>query len=199
MSRELIDYMRRELRDMHRLYEHVTSDLNDEQVNHVPANGKQNLGFSLWHYVRTEDNGIQFVIQRKPTVWMEGGWAEKFGLDAKSQGTGFTDEEARTFRFDDIAGFRRYMADVFQRTDAYVAGLSPEESERKIIVKPLGEMSIMTAISGTVHDRTVIGIWARSNSRKASSPQKAARRSRFVSGLGGEMVAGLLGHARPRR
>ena len=148
MSRELIDYMRRELRDMHRLYERVTSDRNDEQVNSVPVNGKQNLGFSLWHYVRTEDNGIQFVIQRKPTAWIEGGWAEKFRLDAKSQGTGFTDEEARSFRLDGIGDFRRYMAEVFKRTDEYVANLSPEESERKIVVKPLGEMSIMTAISG---------------------------------------------------
>ncbi len=148
MSQELIDYMRRELRDMHRLYEHVTSDLDDEQVNSVPANGKQNLAFSLWHYIRTEDNAIQFVIQRKPTVWIEGGWPEKFGLDSKSQGTGFTDAEARDFRFTGIAAFRSYMTDVFAKTDAYVAGLSPEESERKIVVKPLGEMSIMTAISG---------------------------------------------------
>lgn len=148
MSQELIDYMRRELRDMHRLYEHVTSDLDDEQVNSVPANGKQNLAFSLWHYIRTEDNAIQFVIQRKPTVWIEGGWPAKFGLDSKSQGTGFTDAEARDFRFAGIAEFRSYMADVFAKTDAYVAGLTPDESERKIVVKPLGEMSIMTAISG---------------------------------------------------
>jgi hypothetical protein len=148
VSRELIDYMRRELRDMHRLYEHVTADLSDEQVNRVPVHGKQNLAFSLWHYVRTEDNAIQFVIQRRPTVWIDGGWFERFGLDAKSQGTGFTDEEARNFRFEGIADFRTYMAEVFQHTDEYVAGLSPDESERKIIVKPLGEMSIMTAISG---------------------------------------------------
>jgi hypothetical protein len=148
MSEELIRYMGRELHELHRLYAHVTSDLTDEQVNRVPAGGHQSLAFCLWHFVRTEDNAIQFVIQRKPTVWIEGGWAEKFGLDAKSQGTGFTDEQARDFRINDIAAFRQYMSDVFEHTETFVKALTADESERKITVKPLGEMSIMTAISG---------------------------------------------------
>lgn len=148
MSQELITYMRRELRALHELYDGVTKDLTDEQANHVPAGGHQSLAFCLWHYVRTEDNAIQFVIQRKPTVWIEGGWAERFGLDSKSQGTGFSDDEARAFRIAGIADFRRYMTDVFARTEAFVQGLTPEESERRITVKPLGEMPIMTAISG---------------------------------------------------
>jgi hypothetical protein len=148
MSQALIDYMRSELRAMHRLYDRVTSDLTDAQVNAVPPDGKQNLGFSLWHYVRTEDNVVQFVMQRKPTVWMEGGWPEKFGLDPKSQGTGFSDDEARGFRFDGIAGFRAYMTDVFQHTDGYLAALTPAESERTITVKPLGEMTILQCLSG---------------------------------------------------
>jgi hypothetical protein len=148
MSRELIEYMEREIRGMHGLYERVTVDLDDRQANHVPAGGHQSLAFCLWHYVRTEDNAIQFVIQRKPTVWIAGGWAEKFGLDAKSQGTGFSDEQAREFRIHGVADFRTYMLDVFRHTEEYVKRLSPEESERTIVVKPLGEMSIMTAISG---------------------------------------------------
>lgn len=145
---ELRDYFHRELRAMHRLYEHVTSDLTDEQANSVPSNGKQNLAFSLWHYVRTEDNVIQFVIQRRPTVWLEGGWPEKFGLDSKSQGTGFSDDEALGFRLNGIAEFRTYMSDVFARTEQFVAALSAEESERMVVVKPLGEMSVLTVVSG---------------------------------------------------
>lgn len=148
MSKEFIDYLHRELKAMHRLYQHVTSDLTDEQVNFVPTNGKQNLGFSLWHYVRTEDNAIQWVIHHEPTIWLTGGWAEQFGLHPNSQGTGYSANEARDFRLKGIGDFRTYMADVFKRTDEYVASLSPDESERRITVKPLGEMSIMTAISG---------------------------------------------------
>ena len=121
MPSELHDYLRAELKAMHRLYDGVTKDLTDDQVNKVPDGGHQNLAFSLWHFVRTEDNCIQFVIQRKPTVWMEGGWPEKFGLDSKSQGTGFTDDEARKFRINGVGDFRTYMAEVFQRTEDFVA------------------------------------------------------------------------------
>ncbi len=118
---ELRDYLLTEIRGMHGLYDRVTVDLDDKQLNHVPEGGHQNIAFCLWHFVRTEDNCIQFVIQRKPTVWIEGGWDAKFGLDSKSQGTGFTDDEARAFRIKGAADFRQYMFDVFRRTEDFVA------------------------------------------------------------------------------
>lgn len=148
MSREMTDYMASELRAMHRLYDRVTADLSDEQANAVPAGGKQNLAFSLWHYVRTEDNVVNFVVQRKPTVWLAGGWPERFGLDPKSQGTGFTDDEARAFRLEGIAAFRDYMAQVFTATEAWVRDLGDEDAARMVTVKPVGEMSVLTCVSG---------------------------------------------------
>ena len=148
MAKELLDYMQRELRSMHGLYGRVLDGLDDEQINSVPNGGKQNIAFSLWHYVRTEDNIIQFVMQRKPTVWMEGGWDAKFGLDSKAQGTGFSDDEALNFRMNGIDEFKRYMSDVFARTETYVGGMSDEDTERKITVKPLGEMSVLQCVSG---------------------------------------------------
>jgi hypothetical protein len=145
---ELLEYLHRELRDMHRLYDRVTRDLTDMQANHVPQGGHQNLAFSLWHYVRTEDNVVQFVVQRQPTVWLAGAWHDRFGLDPKSQGTGFTDDDARAFRIHDIAAFRAYMADVFSASEAFVAALDDSEAERTVTVKPLGEMSVLTVVSG---------------------------------------------------
>ena len=148
MSKDVIDYMGREMRTLHTLFDRATADLDDERANRVPPGGNQNIAFSLWHYVRTEDNVIQFVMQRKPTVWMEGGWDAKFGLDAKAQGTGFSDDDARNFRINGLADFRSYMSDVFRHTEEYVRGLSAEDAERKITVKPLGEMSVLQCISG---------------------------------------------------
>lgn len=147
---ELLKYLGGEIRGMHGLYDRVLVDVTDEQANKVPEGGHQNLAFSLWHYVRTEDNVVQFVIQRKPTVWMRDGWDVKFGLDAKSQGTGFSDAEARGLRISGMADFRQYMADVFRSTEAYVAALTEEECARMVTVKPLGEMSILQCMSGMV-------------------------------------------------
>ena len=144
----LLSYLSDELRALHGLYKHVTADITDVQANAVPAGGHQSLAFCLWHYVRTEDNIIQFVLQRKPTVWIEGGWPEKFGLDAKSQGTGFTDDDARNFRIDGMDSFRDYMRDVFRRTEAYVGAMDESALSQRVVVKPLPEMSLLQCISG---------------------------------------------------
>jgi hypothetical protein len=126
----------------------VTRDLTDDEANHVPPGGHQSIAFCLWHYVRTEDNVIQFVVQRKPTAWLEGGWPERFGLDAKSQGTGFSDDDARSLRINGFDEFRRYMLDVFGRTESFVPNLSDDESKRIVTVKPLGEMTVLQVVSG---------------------------------------------------
>jgi hypothetical protein len=148
MPHDLLMYLGAEFHSLHRLITHVTSDISDEQANHVPPGGNQNIAFSLWHYVRTEDNVVNFVVQGKPTVWLNGGWPEKFGLDAKSQGTGFTDDQARGFRLNDFAAFRTYMADVFKTTEDFVASLDDEAAMKMVTVKPLGEMTVLQALSG---------------------------------------------------
>lgn len=150
MAADVLAYIAGEIRAMHGLYERVLRDVTEEQANRVPPGGHQSLSFCLWHYVRTEDNVIQFVLQRRPTAWMEQGWDVKFGLDSKSQGTGFTDEEAAGLRIDDMAGFRAYMSEVFRRTEAYVPSLTPDDCARMVTVKPLPEMTLLQAVSGFV-------------------------------------------------
>ena len=148
MAKELLDYMQRELHVMHGLYERVLEGLDDAAINRVPDGGKQNMAFSLWHYVRTEDNVIQFVMQRKPTVWIADGWDAKFGLDSKAQGTGFSDDDAKNFRISGLGDFKRYMSDVFKHTEQYVGAMGEQDAERRITVKPLGEMSVLQCVSG---------------------------------------------------
>lgn len=148
MAKELLDYIGREMHTMHGLFDRVTADLDEAQFNHVPAGGNQSIAFSLWHYVRTEDNIVQFIMQRKPTVWMEGGWDAKFGLDAKAQGTGMTDDQARGFRIDGVGDFLSYMSDVFARSEQYISALSEDDAARRVTVKPLGEMSLVQCLSG---------------------------------------------------
>ena len=147
---ELLTYLTTEIQSMHRLYDRVMRDVTDEQANKVPDGGHQNLAFSLWHYVRTEDNIVQFVIQRQPTLWMRDGWDATFGLDSKSQGTGFSDDDARNFKINNIAAFGDYMRSVFAETEQFVPALPESECARTITVKPLGEMTILQCLSGMV-------------------------------------------------
>src|SRR5262245_37709249 len=70
------DFIRGELARLHKNLDGCIADPTPEQLHAVPASHPRanTMAFGLWHYTRTEDNVVRFVIQeRRPTVWMEGG------------------------------------------------------------------------------------------------------------------------------
>ena len=139
-------FIRSSLRQQHNMYNDAVSDLSDEQL-HWRANDKGlPAWFILWHYVRTEDNIVQFVLQRKPTVWMEGGWHEQLDLHATAQGTGMSLEDAQNLRLDPKQAFHDYMQAVWKTTDEFLAGVDDAYLQQTTTVKPLGEMPIQNAI-----------------------------------------------------
>lgn len=141
-----VDFIRASLKQMHNTYNDAIGDLAPEQM-HWRANDRGlPISFILWHYVRTEDNIIQFVLQRKPTVWLEGGWDQKFGLHRTAQGTGMSLEEAQNLRLSPKEDFEKYMRAVWQATDDYLAAADDEFLQQRTTVKPLGEMAIQNAI-----------------------------------------------------
>jgi hypothetical protein len=140
------EFIRSSLRQQHGMYNDAISDLTEEQL-HWRANDKGlPASFILWHYVRTEDNIIQFVLQRKPTVWLERGLNEKFGLPANAQGTGMSHEDAQNLRLEPKDVFYDYMQAVWQATDDFLASTNDEALQEMTTVKPLGEMPVQNAI-----------------------------------------------------
>ncbi|GAB4320489.1 MAG: hypothetical protein Kow0010_00300 [Dehalococcoidia bacterium] len=144
-----LDILRSGLRSMHGMLDDATKDMTAAQLNFRPQEGGVSAFFSLWHYVRTEDNIVNFVVQRKNTVWLEGGYDQRFGLHRTAQGTGMTAEEANAVTISDIDGWREYQAKVWEATDAYLASMSPEEFDtRMVTIKPVGEMSLWDGLFG---------------------------------------------------
>ncbi len=142
----LVDFIRSGLGQLHSTYNDAVADLSDDQL-HWQANERGcSIAFVLWHYYRTEDNIIQFVLQRKPTVWLEGGWDQKFGLDRIAQGTGMSLEDARSLRIRSKDDFVSYMDAVARASDEYLAAMDDEGLDCMTAVKPLGEMPQRTAI-----------------------------------------------------
>ena len=91
----LVDFIRSSLHQLHSTYNDAIADLSEEQLHWRANDNGCPIAFILWHYYRTQDNVIQFVIQHKPTVWLEEGWDKKFGLDRIAQGTGMSQEDAQ--------------------------------------------------------------------------------------------------------
>lgn len=121
--------------------------LTEEQWHAIPEGRGNSIAFIAWHYLRTEDNIINWIIrERQPTVWMEGGWAERLGLPRVSQGTGMPVEEAHAFRIRDLVGFGEYIRQVRARTDEFLDSWDPADYATVITLKPLGQMTKLQAL-----------------------------------------------------
>ncbi len=148
MSR--IAFMKHYIQKVHGSLDDAVTGLSQEQI-HWRADEKGNhIAFVAWHYARTVDNVVRFALQRLPTVWMEGKWDERFGLDSKAQGTGMSQEDAAALRIPDIPAFCTYMKQVWREAQVYLDSTSEEDLERTMTIRPLGELTVERAIGTTV-------------------------------------------------
>ncbi len=145
----LVEFIEAELNRLHAMLGNATKDLTPEQWHAIPGgSGTANhIAFEMWHYTRTEDNIVRFILQnRRPTVWMEGRWADQLGLPPVMQGTGMTAEDAHALRINDFDAFDRYVAGVYASTKEYLANPDASTFDAPVTVKPLGEMPAIRAL-----------------------------------------------------
>jgi hypothetical protein len=115
-------------------------ELSAEQMNYLPDGKTVSIGFNAWHILRTQDNIVNFVFQKKPPIWMEQGYVEQMGLPQVAQGTGMSLEDARAVRIADPDVLRAYSSAVGKDCASFVRGVPLQTLEEVQMVKPLGEM-----------------------------------------------------------
>jgi hypothetical protein len=143
------DLLRASLASMHALLDKAVEGMTADHFNFRPQEGGVSAFFSLWHYVRTEDNIVNWVVQQQPTVWMRGDYPAAFGLHRTSQGTGMTEEQANAVQIHDVAKWHEYQRQVWKATDEYLAAMSPAEFDsRRVTIKPLPEMTLWDGLFG---------------------------------------------------
>lgn len=141
------ELIHQELHRLHGLLEKGTEDLTPEEWHATPCAASNSIAFVMWHYVRTEDNIIRFLLQdRRPTVWMEGGYAERLGLPPVAQGTGMPLDEAQSLQIGDLDIFRQYMEETWKSTDEFLSNPNEAVFDEIITVRPLGEMPRIRAL-----------------------------------------------------
>ena len=137
---DTIDILRSHLERLHSSIDSSVRDLNHEQLHWKPSKGCNHIAFSLWHYVRTEDNLVRFVLQnRRPTIWIENGWNEYFDLDKISQGTGMSEEDANNISISSIDAFLKYMSEVWESTNYYLDSIDHSQLATIFSIRPLGD------------------------------------------------------------
>jgi len=158
----LVKAIAESLSGLHAQWNEAVEDLTPEQLVWRPQGPKSqgnHIAFTAWHYVRTEDNIVRFILQdRRPTVWIEGGWDQKFGLDRVAQGTGWTPEQAAAFRLP-MPDWMEYQRAVWQDCEEYLSKLSEADLEKSVRINPLGEMPARRALVNIclTHGHTHLG------------------------------------------
>jgi hypothetical protein len=147
------EFVHMEVKRLHTMLDGTLSGISPEQLHAVPANHPKanTIAWGIFHCVRTEDNVVRFVLQdRRPTVWMEGGYADRLGLPAVAQGTGMTVADAQALRIKDLDTFREYMRQVWASTEDLCGKSEPAFFDKMVTVKPLGEMPAIRALGQIV-------------------------------------------------
>lgn len=155
-------YLKHFIGNLHRDYQRALADLSDDELYYRPGAQTNHIAFTAWHYVRTEDNVVNFVLQRRTTVWLEQGLDERWGLPRIAQGTGMPREDAYALRLPSVGAFLDYAGAVWASTDAYLETVTPAELSRITKILPFGEIPVLQALGQTLiaHGNQHLGeIW----------------------------------------
>jgi len=157
-----LEYFQSAMKNLHQGIIEAVKDLTDEQLHFRPMDKGNPIAFILWHYVRTEDTVLNFLVQKKKPVWNDGEWDKKLNLDPRAQGTGMTAEDAASLKIKDFNLFKQYMESEFKSIEEYLAGLKEEDLAPVHNLPALGKMSLTDVIGGTTlqHGANHLGeIW----------------------------------------
>ncbi|MCD9625673.1 mycothiol transferase [Rhabdothermincola salaria] len=121
---------------MSRVQEHVhevSAGLSPADLLVVPEAGSNPIGWLLWHLTRVQDAHMAELVEREQ-VWMEDGWAARFGVEADPSDVGFghTPEQVARVRPESVSAVTGYYDAVAERTRAFVATLTPEALDRVV-------------------------------------------------------------------
>ncbi|GIJ44926.1 hypothetical protein Val02_18120 [Virgisporangium aliadipatigenens] len=107
--------------------------LSAEQLRRAPGTGANPVGWIVWHLTRVQDHHVS-ELAGTGQVWVEDGWAGRFGLaaDPDDHGYGHTPEQVAAVRPESWRALVDYHAAVLERTEKFVRGLGPDDLDRVV-------------------------------------------------------------------
>lgn len=107
--------------------------LSPEDLRWAPAPGANSVGWLVWHLTRVQDDHIADILGQDQ-VWVQDGWAGRFGLDADPANTGYGHAAAQvaTVRPESAEVLVRYYDAVAARTREFLRGITAEDLNRVV-------------------------------------------------------------------
>ena len=103
--------------------------LNREQTMSQPAPAANSIAWLVWHAARVQDHHVAEILDARQ-VWLDGTWAERFGLepDASNTGYGHSPADVRAVMPVQPSDLVDYLDTVQERTTTWLRALAPEDS-----------------------------------------------------------------------
>jgi len=114
---------------LHRSLEGAPADM----LCRMPAPHANSMAWLAWHLTRIHDDHLS-DLAGLPQLWSAGGWPDRFGVEAGDEetGQGHSFEEVAAFRVESAEVLLAYQDAVFERSQAYLAGLKPADLDREL-------------------------------------------------------------------
>jgi uncharacterized damage-inducible protein DinB len=107
--------------------------LDAEALRWQPEPSANTIGWLVWHLARIQDDHLAELIGDEQ-VWVAGGWAPRFGLQAGTTETGFghTAEQVRAVRPDGAEVLLEYLDAVTARTRDFLTTIDADDLDRVV-------------------------------------------------------------------
>jgi Protein of unknown function (DUF664) len=111
----------------------TVSGLSSEELWWAPAPGANSIGWLVWHLTRIQDHHVAELVG-EDQIWVSGDWADRFGLRAEAQDTGYghSAEQVAAVRPDRPDVLIEYYTAVAARTRDLLRGLGPGDLDRVV-------------------------------------------------------------------
>ena len=112
---------------------HTVDGLTPDDLAYRAGDGANSIAWLVWHLTRVQDDHIADVAGL-PQVWMDKGWAERFGLPLPPTdiGYGHTPDQVAAVRVESAELLAGYYDAVHQQTVDYVGGLTDDDLPRVV-------------------------------------------------------------------
>ena len=135
-------------------------DVTFDQFNWASPGTCNTISATFIHMTASEDYFVQDVLQGKPHVWDAGNWCEKTWVK-KTPGIGENWDEFKRSTLP-LVPFFEYQKAVWAATDAYIAGLTTQELERKVKfaggTRTVGDMLVLAAAQELAHSGEIAAL-----------------------------------------
>jgi uncharacterized damage-inducible protein DinB len=138
---DTIEFIRQLVAAVRRQTDESMKGMTAEQFNWTPPGTANPISAIFVHFLNSEDAFIRTLMQGKPKLWDEGGWAEKTGVKVPpGYNGGWEEVKNMTLALEPMLAYQQVVR---AATDSYLDKLTPDELDR-LVKSARGESSVAT-------------------------------------------------------